>query len=356
MSEQATVDGAGEIAAWQSVDGRPRTIAIGVIRLMATLCLAATALSLLAHYWWLADLIANLRVQLIIGLIFSLVCIVCVRQKQLAVCVILALIWHCSWITPYVFAPQKPIGVRPLKICTVNVLTQNSQHDKVLAVLKTADPDVFAVLELGTSHESRFIEELSDLYPYRITQPSDNGNFGIGLWSKMPLQDETIFNLTVPLVSSISAKVSWEGQVVRLFATHPIPPINSRYFQARNRHLELLAERIRKESKNTEEASTVVVGDLNLTPWSPWYRKFLRDSEMDDCVHGDRMASLSPTWYRWPKFPFGLVLDHGFCSGTLVCSSRKVLEDIGSDHRPVLLEFIRSEESSHQEVENLEKK
>ena len=235
MSEQAIVDGTGEIAAGQGADGRPRAIAVGVIRLMATLCLAATALSLLAHYWWLADLIANLRVQLIIGLIFSLVCIICVRQKRLAVCVMLALIWHCSWITPYLFAPQKPNGVRSLKICTVNVLTQNSQHDKVLSVLKTADPDVIAVLELGTALVSRFIEELSDLYPYRITQPSDGGNFGIGLWSKMPLQDETIFNLTVPLVSSISATVSWEGQVVRLFATHPIPPINARYFQARNR-------------------------------------------------------------------------------------------------------------------------
>jgi endonuclease/exonuclease/phosphatase (EEP) superfamily protein YafD len=55
-------------------------------------------------------------------------------------------------------------------------------------------------------------------------------------------------------------------------------------------------------------------------------------------------------------FPFGLVLDHGFCGGTLVCSGRKVLEDIGSDHRPVLLEFIRRRESPHLEVENLEKK
>ena len=284
---------------------------------MATLCLAATALSLLARYWWLADLIANLRVQLIIGLIFSLVCIICVRQKRLAVCVMLALIWHCSWITPYLFAPQKPIGVRSLKICTVNVLTQNSQHDKVLAVLKTADPDVIAVLELGTALESRFIEELSDLYPYRITQPSDGGNFGIGLWSKMPLQDETIFNLTVPLVSSISATVSWEGQVVRLFATHPIPPINARYFQARNRHLELLADRIRKQSETTGEAGTVVVGDLNLTPWSPWYQKFLMDAKVEDCARGDRMASLSPTWYRWPMFPLDWFWTMVFAVGRL---------------------------------------
>ncbi len=33
----------------------------------------------------------------------------------------------------------------------------------------------------------------------------------------------------------------------------------------------------------------------------------------------------------------------------------KVLEDVGSDHRPVLLEFNRHPEFSLQEVENLQK-
>lgn len=243
--------------------------------MMAMLCLATTAFSLLARYWWLADLIANLRIPLIIGLIFLVSGLLAARQNRLAACVTLALIWHCSWITPYLFAPQKPIGVRPLKICTVNVLTQNSQHAKVLAVLKMADPDVIAVLELGTSLESQLNTQLSDLYPHRIAQPRDDGNFGIGLWSKLPLQEEQIFHLTVPLVSSTSAKVSWEGGA---------------------------------------SGSTIVVGDLNL---APWYGKFLADAGLEDCIRGDQMAALSPTWYRWTMFPFGLVLDHGFCGGGL---------------------------------------
>ena len=335
---------------------RPKTTAVRVFQLTAMLCLGATVISLLARHWWLADLIANLRIQLIIGLIVASVGLVVTRQSRLAGLVMLALIWHGSWIAPYLFATQKPVGVRPLKVCVVNVLTQNLQHDKVLTVLKNADADVIAVLELGTDLESRLNEELGDRYQHRITEPSDDGNFGIGLWSKLPLQDEKIFHLTVPLVPSISAQVIWEGQPVRLFATHPIPPVNSRYFQARNRHLELLAEKVRKKSETTEEPATIVVGDLNLTPWSPWYGKFLADAGLKDCIAGDRMASLTPTWYRWRLFPFGLVLDHGFCAGGLSCMSRKVLQDIGSDHRPVLLEFVRGEDFSLQEVENLQKK
>lgn len=327
-----------------------------VFRFTALLCLGATAISMLARHWWLADLIANLRIQLIIGLIFATIGLVVTHQSRLAALVVMGLIWNCSWIAPYVFATQKPVGFRPLKICVVNVLTQNLQHDKVLTVLKNADPDVIAVLELGTELESRLNKELGDLYRHRITEPSDNGNFGIGLWSKLPLQDEQIFHLTVPLVPSISAKVYWEGQPVRLFATHPIPPVGSRYFQSRNQHLDLLAERIRMQTDIMGEATTVVVGDLNLTPWSPWYDKFVTDSDLRDCVRGDKAAALRPTWYRWPLFPFGLVLDHGFCRGPIVCSNRKILEDIGSDHRPVLLEFVRAEDFSLQEVENLQKK
>ena len=335
---------------------RPKTTAVRVFQLTALLCLGATAISLLARYWWLADLIANLRIQLIIGLIVTSVGLVVTRQSRLFGLVMLALIWHGSWIAPYLFATQKPVGAHPLKVCVVNVLTQNLQRDKVLTVLKNADADVIAVLELGTDLESRLNEELGDRYQHRITEPSDDGNFGIGLWSKLPLQDEKIFHLTVPLVPSISAQLIWEGQPVRLFATHPIPPVNSRYFQARNRHLELLAERIRKQDQSSVEAATIVVGDLNLTPWSPWYAKFVADAGLSDCIAGDRWASLTPTWYRWPLFPFGLVLDHGFCGGGLRCSNRKVLEDIGSDHRPVLLEFVRAEDFSLHEVENLRKK
>jgi endonuclease/exonuclease/phosphatase (EEP) superfamily protein YafD len=327
-----------------------------VFRFIAMICLGATCISLLARYWWLADLIANLRIQLIIGLIFATIGLVVTHQSRLAALAVIGIIWHCSWITPYVFATQKSVGFRPLKICVVNVLTQNLQHDKVLGVLKNADPDVIAVLELGTELEARLNDELGDLYRHRIAQPSDDGNFGIGLWSKLPLQDEKIFHLAVPLVPSISAQVSWEGLPVRLFATHPIPPVGARYFQARNQHLNLLAERIRAQTEIMGEATTVVVGDLNLTPWSPWYRKFITDSDLRDCVSGDRALALTPTWYRWPVFPFGLVLDHGFYRGLIICSKRRILDDIGSDHRPVLLEFVRAEDFSLQEVENLQKK
>ncbi|MFO0999482.1 MAG: endonuclease/exonuclease/phosphatase family protein [Planctomycetaceae bacterium] len=325
-------------------------------RTVAVICLVASVVSLTAKSWWVADLIANLRVQLMIGLIVCLIGLLATRQIRWAIVVVIALVWHVSWIAPYLFAPSKPTGSPVLKVCTVNVLTQNFQYDKIVDMLKRTDADLIAVLELGSGLESRLREELGNTYPYDISESSDDGNFGIGLWSKRPLEDDRIFHLTVPLVPSVSATVDVDGERVRVIATHPIPPIGSRSFESRNRHLELLAKRLRPEDSESNRRATIVVGDLNLTPWSPWYGKFLADAELKDCIEGDWLQALTPTWYRWKAFPFGLVLDHGFCSADLRCSRRQVLEDIGSDHRPVLLEFIRGGDFSVQEVENLQKK
>ncbi|MEO8269139.1 MAG: hypothetical protein ABI557_05435 [Aureliella sp.] len=40
----------------------------------------AALLTPLARYWWFADLIANLRVQLVIGMTFALVCLLILRS------------------------------------------------------------------------------------------------------------------------------------------------------------------------------------------------------------------------------------------------------------------------------------
>ena len=82
--------------------------------------------------------------------------------------------------------------------------------------------------------------------------------------------------------------------------------------------------------------SVIVMGDLNLTPWSPLFRDFLIAADLHDASRGH---GLTPTWYRWPFFPFGLVLDHGLASQDIVCTKRAVQGDVGSDHRPVTFEF-----------------
>lgn len=298
--------------------------------------LLASMVGVFARSWWIADLIANLRVQLILGLLAALTCAVAAGNRKLTGVSATLVLWQASWLWSAV-APVAASHRGPeLTVCTINVLTQNTQFDRIVECLKEANSDVIAVLELGSSLEEHLIRELGDAYPYRITEPQNDGNFGIGLFSRIPLQNARIFHLGSSWLPSIQAEVLWNNWRIQLLAVHPVAPMNGRHFRGRNLDLKLLAGQVQTLRQDRPREPVIVVGDLNLTPWSPLFSDFLEASELRN---GSQGRGLTPTWYRWPLFPFGLVLDHGFCTHDLVCTGREVLGDVGSDHRPVTFRF-----------------
>lgn len=78
----------------------------------------------------------------------------------------------------------------------------------------------------------------------------------------------------------------------------------------------------------------MLAGDFNATPWSPFFRDFLRHSRVSA---GASTWSLNPTW---PAGSVGTVLlriplDHCRVSADLAVVSQQVGPDIGSDHFPL---------------------
>ncbi len=81
------------------------------------------------------------------------------------------------------------------------------------------------------------------------------------------------------------------------------------------------------DSASEPTLPVILVGDLNLTPWSPHLATFEQASHLRRAVTG---WNLTPTWYRFPAFPFGLVLDHALISEHLICNRHQVGSDMGS--------------------------
>jgi endonuclease/exonuclease/phosphatase (EEP) superfamily protein YafD len=102
-------------------------------------------------------------------------------------------------------------------------------------------------------------------------------------------------------VPSVVAEVNWAGQRFQLIGTHPLPPGTARYSAERNEQLEKLAEHVRRIS-----GPTVLVGDLNMTPWSPYFTGLLADSGLRDASKGSGVTG------SWPAFlPIGRIpIDH----------------------------------------------
>ncbi|MCA9060903.1 MAG: endonuclease/exonuclease/phosphatase family protein, partial [Planctomycetaceae bacterium] len=299
---------------------------------------SASIITLAARSFWLADLIANLRVQLVLGLLLTMALSIGLRRWRWLCLTSLLLCWQASWLFPAFVTGDVPAAERGtvsrLPVCTVNVLTSNRQHAAIIRQLRSCDADVVAVLELSNDLAERINGELSDQYPHRHLLPQDDGNFGIGLLSRTPLTAIETVSFSQWHLLSIDAEIQTGAQAVRVIATHPIPPMSRDNFHDRNRHLNLLREYAATSAQ--EGHPVIIVGDLNLTPWSPVFRDWCRKFELQDA---SAASGLTPTWYRYPLFPFGLMLDHGLCTGGLDGRRVAVLDDMGSDHRAVMFEF-----------------
>lgn len=313
------------------------SLALTQLLLLTLVC--TTMLALLARGHWFADLLANLRMQQLIALVVVfLLCAAHRRRSEVIAAAVLVAIHLPSFASA--LPPRDRAGDdanESITITLANVLTQNLRHDDIVADVTRRDPDVIAIVELSTALATKLRSEIGETYPYSLVRPQDTGSFGIGLFSRVRFHDEEVIALNLG-IESLAATVSVGDQDYRIFATHPLPPMGPAGFAARNEHLKQLAERIKQFRTPNPDVPVILVGDLNVTPWSPHFTALERNSDLIRARDG---FDVTPTWYRFEAFPFGLVLDHALISSQLKCVSHEVGPRIGSDHRSVTCRISR---------------
>jgi len=80
---------------------------------------------------------------------------------------------------------------------------------------------------------------------------------------------------------------------------------------------------------------SILLGDLNVTPWSSPFQHLLRQGGLRDTAIG---FGIHPTWpsYLWPM---RIPIDHCLVSPGLRATKREVGRNVGSDHFPLLIEL-----------------
>ena len=91
-----------------------------------------------------------------------------------------------------------------------------------------------------------------------------------------------------------------------------------------------------KEIRTGDGPRTILAGDLNCTPWSYWFRRLLRESQLSNSAHG---RGLNITWTPLRIAVCGLPIDHVLVGSEIRVSRRFVGPYLGSDHRPVVVDF-----------------
>ncbi|WP_137939427.1 endonuclease/exonuclease/phosphatase family protein [Chitinivorax sp. B] len=219
-----------------------------------------------------------------------------------------------------------PVATAPtIKVAQFNISLLNPNLPAFFSWLnrKHADTDIVVLLEAGPAL-TPLLASMKSHYPYQSMQ-LDDSPFGIAMLSRLPDTHLELVNDSFPY---IEAQVNIAGRTLHVIGVHPPPPISGSLTQARNHQLQQLAQRVSRQAPD----SVIVVGDFNITPWSPWYRRFLEESGL----HAANQQ-WQPTWAPYSSEHWRLVpIDLTFHSDKVNLLARQVGPAFESDHRVVI--------------------
>lgn len=303
----------------------------GLLKVVLLLVASASVGAFFADRSWLLELLTHFPLQYLFsaatcGLVFAWL-----GRRRMAMLAGTVVAVNLAVL----LAPQ-PLGQRAvasvtegqgLSLLLTNVQRVNTLHNPIIQYIEAEQPDIVAVLEVDTAWRHDLDARL-DAYPRRLIRAQDN-NFGIGVYSRVPLIDPEVLDLSGAGVASLLFRVMLGGKPVRILVTHPVPPTGQEQAGFRDRQLAAIARMAKSGS-----APIIVIGDLNLTPWSPRFRALLDNGGLADSRVG---FGHHATWPAWLPL-LGIPIDHVLVGHGIKVYRREVGPAVGSDHYPVLVE------------------
>jgi len=305
----------------------------------AIMCSVIACFSAISH---VADLMVHFRVQMAAALVFMvLVLVVSYKAKpspKLLVVAILALILNavCIGANTLSFDGSGPLpqgavekGARALTVLQYNIHSSNKNHQALIDYVGKYRPDVLCLEEYNSDWHEGLLPLRKD-YPYQIVR-ARNDNFGIAIFSRLPIQNAAILPLGKAAVPSAYCQLERDGRRWSILATHPLPPTTGASYDLRNDQFQALATFIKADKGDL----FVLAGDLNCTPWSAHFINFLSASGLKDTRLGFGIGESWPVNCAVLRIP----IDHVLVSKNLKTKVRRVEPDLGSDHLPVYVEL-----------------
>jgi endonuclease/exonuclease/phosphatase (EEP) superfamily protein YafD len=289
---------------------------------------------LLGHISKYAELASHFKVQYLIGSAACLLACLFNREPVWAIAAAMGVAINLAAIVPW-YAGRKKItgkrsGRRRVKLILANVNHRNTASERFIAFAQKHTPDVLVVQEVNERWRES-LQALHSLYPFTKELPKGGGS-GMALYSRFPFERLTSAFPEGDARPCILARMDIDGATFSILSIRPRTPILNDRYKSRNELLAAAADCLRDRP-----APKVCVGDLNITPWSPYYRGFVKRTKLVNVRKG---FGLLPSWpaflfFKWLMLP----LDHCLVSDDIRVKNARTGEPIGSDHLPLMVEL-----------------
>jgi len=297
---------------------------------------AASIAAALAPLGWPFELFAHFRWQLAAAGFALLIASVGLRKPWM---VALALASMALQAVPLLLVQRSQAAAAPpsrcsgaeITVATVNLQFDNTDHEAAIAWLRQNPADVVVLQEVTQGWVDAF-KQVELPYPYASLAVREDP-YGIALLSRWPIADVQPADFAGDGLPSVVGVVLVDRKALQVVGLHTHWPVLPALLQSRDRVLEGAAARVAATG-----IDSVVLGDLNLTPYAPAFARLLEQSGLRDAF-GDRLWR--PTWQAG-LWPLALPIDHVLVPVSSCVLRAEIGPSIGSDHRPVLVKLRRS--------------
>jgi endonuclease/exonuclease/phosphatase (EEP) superfamily protein YafD len=309
------------------IDFRRITIALTTAIFIPVLC--CSLLAYLGEFDRLLELMTHFRLQYLLGGIVATIVYALSKQKIGLLLALFCVGLNAIEIVPW-YLPTAQSSDRDLRVMISNVMTSNRRYGDVIDYVRAESPDVLVVMEMDLTWQQH-LAPLKSLLPYSIEEPRAD-NFGLAIFSKIPLANPQVreWGKGAIVVPSLTANITVRDRVVSVIATHPVPPSNEDYFMSRNSQINELGDYVRQLGNEA-----IVMGDLNMSMWSPYYRKFIDRANLRNTRQGFGIQPSWPTNLRLLQIP----IDHCSITSKITVLNNRLGKDIGSDHYPLVVDL-----------------
>ena len=330
-----------------------------VTNILIFIAVLTTALPFVRTTHWWIRIFDYPRAQIAVVAIIALLLTIYEYRKEpfrmagISLFLLAAIIYQSSLIIKYtpLYPINSPGSFEPkaentFTILMYNVRIGNEEYEKFKTLVLQIDPDIILLTEPDNSWAVE-VSSLEKDYPYYLSHPLEN-SYGMILYSRLELAGTEINFLVKSDIPSMYAQVKLEsGVLINLHALHPEPPKPGSPTYDRDTEILLVGQRIVHE-----RGPSVVAGDLNDVAWSSTSALFQKSADMLDPREGRGMFNtynVNIPLFRYP-------LDHFFYTYDFNLVELRRLEDIGSDHYPIMmtLEYVPKEQMVEKNVDLIE--
>lgn len=275
----------------------------------------------LSKQFWFFELFSHYaHYYIFLGLI--VLAILLIKQMWKSSLILLTLVCiNLAAISPYLEIKDPNSNPTDLTILTNNFFYLNEETDELVDLISIKKPDIIVIHEASELWRKEK-ERLRQDYPY-ILMTEESGIHGIVIASKIEGKFQEI-----PLGTQTGLLITTDD--FQVLGIHPNAPLSKTWANDRNQQFQDVSDFVQ-----SSKLPSIIVGDLNTTPWSPYFQSFLKNSGLQDSRLG---FGIVPTWDAH-KWWFALPIDYALVTPDIGVVDFYRTEATSSDHYPILVEL-----------------